>query len=127
MAAALDTLLQLGVGQAPGLRPVAVLADMLELGPQSESFHYQLGQKAAQKGCALLFTYGPAAQAISAGAREAGLEEGENFQDMDKLKAALKKHLAPGDIVLVKGSNAMNMGQIVTFLMNQPVGKQEDI
>ncbi|MDR1397940.1 MAG: UDP-N-acetylmuramoyl-tripeptide--D-alanyl-D-alanine ligase [Desulfarculales bacterium] len=117
MAAALDTLAQMVsvAGEEPR-RPVAVLADMLELGPESAGFHYELGRKAALSGCRLLFTYGPEARHTDQGAREAGLAESGNFQELTELKAALKKHLRPGDIVLVKGSNAMGMERVVDFL-----------
>jgi UDP-N-acetylmuramoyl-tripeptide--D-alanyl-D-alanine ligase len=117
MAAALDTLAHLASArQEAPLRPVAVLADMLELGSESRRFHYELGQKAARNGCRLLLTYGPEASYIEQGAREAGLTASGNFLEMAELEAALKKHLRPDDIVLIKGSNAMGMERIVSFL-----------
>jgi UDP-N-acetylmuramoyl-tripeptide--D-alanyl-D-alanine ligase len=117
MAAALDTLAHLASAKEEDpLRPVAVLADMLELGPESRRFHYELGQKAARSGCRLLLTYGPEARHIAQGAREAGLADSSNFQELTEMEEALKKHLRPGDIVLIKGSNAMGMERIVNFL-----------
>ena len=59
MRAAID---ELSVS-APARR-VAVLGDMLELGPQAESFHRELGRHAQARGVELLVTVGPLAAAM---------------------------------------------------------------
>ncbi|MCI9272438.1 MAG: UDP-N-acetylmuramoyl-tripeptide--D-alanyl-D-alanine ligase [Clostridiales bacterium] len=97
-------------------RKIAVLADMLELGDQSEQAHYQLGQLCAQMGVDLLISVGPRAEAIARGAMEQGVavevcaSNGEAF-------AYLKEQLQPGDAILVKGSRGMHTDEIVNDLM----------
>ena len=56
MRAALDDLAE----TAPGRR-VAVLGDMLELGPEERRFHREIGAHAAARGVDVLVTVGPLA------------------------------------------------------------------
>jgi UDP-N-acetylmuramoyl-tripeptide--D-alanyl-D-alanine ligase len=64
MRAALEDLADT-VARAPGARPVAVLGDMLELGPEAPDYHRELGQRVAQAGVELLVTVGPLGSAIA--------------------------------------------------------------
>src|SRR5579872_5790144 len=57
----------------PGARHIAVLGSMAELGPSSESQHEATGEAAARSGIDLLFCGGESAQALAAGARNAGM------------------------------------------------------
>src|SRR5205814_6170404 len=60
MRAALDDL----AATAPGRR-VAVLGDMLELGPRAAEFHAEIGRHAAERGVDLLVTVGPLSNAMA--------------------------------------------------------------
>jgi UDP-N-acetylmuramyl pentapeptide synthase len=101
----------------PGERKWAVLGDMKELGKMTVTWHHQVGELAAGMGIAGLVTVGALGRHIADGARPgmAGREviEAESNRDAAHAIAARAK---PGDVVLVKGSRAMQMEEIVTGL-----------
>jgi len=98
-------------------RRVAVLADMLELGPTAPELHHQIGTLAAER-VDWLFTYGTLAAEIARGAAAAGLPEERIFvaQSHDELAAHLLELLQAGDRVLVKGSRGMRMEKVIDAL-----------
>lgn len=111
MAAAIDTLRRLkGTG-----RSVLVFGDMHELGSEAASLHEELGRKAARSGATRLYAVGNHALSVAEGA----LAENMNARDMvtgtlDEIITDLKKWLLPGDWILVKGSRAAGMEQVVS-------------
>jgi UDP-N-acetylmuramoyl-tripeptide--D-alanyl-D-alanine ligase len=116
MAAALQTLKTL----AQGGRAVAVLGDMLELGPGELEEHEKLGLAAAED-VALLALFGPRSER---GFKAAGrLTDSAHFTDVDALVGWLKPQLRSGDVVLVKGSRGMRLERVVAALTGQaPAG-----
>jgi len=113
MAAALQAARELA---GPPGRVVAVLGDMLELGPGEADEHSRLAQLAARVAEVRAFL-GPRSQAAGASG-EAG--EAARFVDVDALWAWLSPRLAKGDVVLVKGSRGMRMERIVERLTGAP-------
>jgi UDP-N-acetylmuramoyl-tripeptide--D-alanyl-D-alanine ligase len=102
-------------------RGLAVLGDMLEVGPSSPEFHEQAGRGVAAMGLARLLVFGDAARGIAQGAREAGMDE-KKIQapaDLEELVAALEKALEPGDWVLIKGSRRMRLERVVEALKSR--------
>lgn len=88
-----------------GGRRIAVLADMLELGPQEAALHFEIGAELTLDKVDVVLTYGELGKHIADGARRS-LPAGSvhSFQDKMALKAYLKQEVKPGDIVLVKAS-----------------------
>jgi UDP-N-acetylmuramoyl-tripeptide--D-alanyl-D-alanine ligase len=115
MSAALATLAELAA--AGGGRPLAVLGDMLELGPAEEAAHRALGAEAARV-VAALGAFGPRSRHLAEGARAAGLAERDLFQGEDPAALAswVRERLAPGDVLLVKGSRGMRLERVVEAL-----------
>lgn len=111
--AALDALHDLG---AAGHR-IAVLADMLELGPTAPELHQQIGSIAAER-TDRLFTYGALAEEIARGAVDAGLPVDKVCvaNSHEELSARLIEVLETGDRVLIKGSRGMRMEKITDSL-----------
>ncbi len=107
MAAALDLL---AARRAP--RKVAILADMLELGPISDASHRAVGERAAAS-ADLVIAVGPHARAIADAAGGTAVW----FPDKPSLHGALAQLLSPGDAVLVKGSRGMAMEEVVGWLV----------
>ncbi len=98
-------------------RKVAVLGDMLELGPYEERGHEMVGVRAAEVVNELV-TVGKRSKLIASAARQAGLNPGRiiEFEDSEQAAEFLAKHLTAKDVVLVKGSHGMYMDRIVTAL-----------
>lgn len=102
-------------------RAVAVLGDMLELGPAASKAHWEVGEKAARLGLDLLVALGEWRETVLAGAREGGLpgEKTRAFSDKDEAAAFLKDWLQAGDLVLVKASRGLQLEDIVAELLDQ--------
>ncbi len=98
-------------------RKIAVLGDMLELGPYERQGHELVGMRAAQVAQRLL-TLGPRAHMIATAARRAGMKRSAvlEFDEMQPLIEWLQKHLTQGDVVLIKGSHGLRMDRIVAAL-----------
>ncbi|MCI8608901.1 MAG: UDP-N-acetylmuramoyl-tripeptide--D-alanyl-D-alanine ligase [Firmicutes bacterium] len=97
-----------------GLRKVAILGDMRELGPESKRFHREVGQYAGEKGIDLVIAIGEEAKALAEGSRTAmGMEQVMYFATKEGFMKELPKIIVPGDVVLVKASRTMEMEQIV--------------
>jgi len=112
MRAALDLLADL-----PGNRKWAVLGDMKELGDASIDAHHEVGRSVAEAGLTGLVTVGELSHHIAEGAREAGLAEVKEATDNATAAELIAPRLATGDVVLVKGSRAMQMEEIVAALL----------
>jgi UDP-N-acetylmuramoyl-tripeptide--D-alanyl-D-alanine ligase len=93
-------------GAADGAaRRVAVLGDMLELGPDEGRFHAELGEDARRAGVDLLVTVGPLA--ARAAARFGG--EVHTVADATEAAALLPGLVRAGDVVLVKASRGVGL------------------
>ncbi len=88
-----------------GARRVAVLGDMLELGPDAIRFHQELGEQATATEVDLLVTVGPLAAAIS----ERFDGKVHAVADATEAAAILPGLLEAGDLVLVKGSRGVGL------------------
>jgi UDP-N-acetylmuramoyl-tripeptide--D-alanyl-D-alanine ligase len=110
MAAALTTLKVLRKQQ----RAYVVTGDMRELGRHSEKLHHELGMLCTRSGIDGLLATGDFAGLVADGARQAGMSPGAIVTGTkDDLLFALRRILRPGDWVLVKGSRAMAMEDVV--------------
>ena len=98
-------------------RKVAVLGDMLELGPYEWRGHEMVGIRAAQI-ADLLLTVGERGRMIAAAACRAGFSHQRvmEFENSEQATVYLREHLQKADIVLVKGSRGMRMDRIVASL-----------
>jgi len=105
MRAALDDLTR--VAAPMKARKVAVLGDMLELGPDASRFHAEIGTYASGR-ADLLVTVGPLARAMGE-AFEGQTQHAETAAEAARLVPDL---LQPGDVVLVKGSRGVALEQV---------------
>ena len=105
-----------GAAQLPAARRLAVLGDMLELGPESPRFHRQGGLAAARLGFDPVAGVGELARELVAGAREGGAAAAwhpDAGAAADWAAAAAR----PGDVVLVKGSRGIGLDAVVRRLL----------
>jgi UDP-N-acetylmuramoyl-tripeptide--D-alanyl-D-alanine ligase len=97
-------------------RIVVVLGDMLELGAGADDAHREIGGAVAALGAAEFVAMGQHAQAAVEAARRAGLAEACHTTTFEDTVAHVLKRVAPGDLVLVKGSRGMRMERVVDAL-----------
>lgn len=126
MAAGLRTVAAFG----SGCRHLAALGDMLELGPDSERLHREIGVLVADLGYDFLAVTGAQAEAVADAASRVGLEaqrvrtfaEPRLMADwLEELRA--DGRIGSGDWLLVKGSRGMRMEGLIEELerRQQPV------
>jgi len=108
--------------RAAGGRLVAILGDMLELGPEAPRFHRQAGRRAAELGFAPVVGVGPLAEELVAGAREAGATA-VHLTDAATTAEWAAQSLRPGDLVLVKGSRGVGLDAVVERLLAPRIGE----
>ena len=99
------------ISDMPG-RHVCVLGDMLEMGPEAASMHYELGRYAVEEGMELLLCCGELGREIARGAGD----KGRWFGSREELAAALPGLIRQGDTVLVKASRGMHLEEIADKL-----------
>jgi UDP-N-acetylmuramoyl-tripeptide--D-alanyl-D-alanine ligase len=115
MSAALEFLGETAL--AGGRRRLAVLGDMLELGPDEELLHREIGARAAAVADGLV-TVGERGRWIADGARSAGGTRVATATDADEAAAVLEREMAPGvgDLVLLKASRGIGLDRTVDLL-----------
>ena len=98
-------------------RKVAVLGDMLELGPYERGGHEMVGLRAAQV-ANILLTLGARAHMIAEAARRAGMKKSSilEFDEFEPLMEWLTNNLVKDDAVLIKGSHGLRMDRITSML-----------
>ena len=109
--AALRLLSELG-----GSKTVAVLGDMLELGPGSREAHLSCGRYAAECGIGHLICVGELSRGFAEGALSAGLKAACCDTHNEALEELAKISLKKDWFVLVKGSRGMRMEVVVRGL-----------
>ncbi len=109
MRATIDT-----VKDLKSKRKIGVLGDMLELGPYSMEAHEEIGYL-ARKVFDILITIGPRAKLIADGAILNGFDKSKvfSFDNAEQAKIETQNIIQKGDLILVKGSNSMQLDKIV--------------
>ncbi|MGH6792981.1 MAG: glutamate ligase domain-containing protein, partial [Methyloceanibacter sp.] len=95
-------------------RRVAVLGDMLELGPEGPRLHEELAEAVDEAGIDVVFACGELMgslfEALPASRR------GAYAKSAEELQAGLVEAVGPGDIIMVKGSLGSRMAPLVEAL-----------
>ncbi len=107
---AIDTLMSI-----PAQIHIAVLSDMLDLGPEEKDLHQSVGMYAYKKGVDLVYCVGPLSSYTAKGALDKGLW----FENKDALVDALKPYLKKDCAIVIKGSRAMEMDSVVADLQGE--------
>ncbi len=118
MRAAIDVLMS-----TKGVRKVAILGDMFELGEKSEEYHREVGRYAAESGVQLFIGVGERSRfACESAAEILGAERVAYFAEKSDLESQIENFIGSGDVVLVKGSRGMAMETIVKKILEQRKG-----
>jgi UDP-N-acetylmuramoyl-tripeptide--D-alanyl-D-alanine ligase len=109
--AALDTLAEV---TPAGKKRIAVLGDMLELGPESPSLHAAVGAHAAAR-CDFLVTVGDLSRHTHEGAAALG-DRRFHTADVNAAAVRVREVSGAGDVILVKASRGMKLERVIDAL-----------
>lgn len=98
-------------------RKVAVLGDMAELGEHAAEGHRKVGARAAQV-CDALYAVGRLSRETAASAMECGMNPMavRHLDSAEQALSELREGLRPGDVVLLKGSRALELDKLAAAL-----------
>ncbi|MCU0829499.1 MAG: UDP-N-acetylmuramoyl-tripeptide--D-alanyl-D-alanine ligase [Tabrizicola sp.] len=124
MAAALDVLIAArptdGIGRVGGGRRIAILGDMLELGPTEADLHAAIARHPGLAAIHVIHCVGPRMRALHATLPRA--QKGEWVETAAELAPRARHLLDAGDILLVKGSKGSKVSLIVDALRKMGQG-----
>jgi UDP-N-acetylmuramoyl-tripeptide--D-alanyl-D-alanine ligase len=102
-------------------RRILVAGEMLELGKDSDSLHYECGVFAAKRSLDLVVGIQGAARAIVQGALESGMSDSQVrfFADTNSASGFVGGLVRDGDLMLVKGSRGVRTERIVQGLCSR--------
>ncbi|MDB5571557.1 MAG: murF [Hyphomicrobiales bacterium] len=123
MRAALEVLSAAPLGK--GGRRIAVLGDMLELGPDAAALHKELAEAVVINGVDLVYASGPLMKSMfdALPAKRQGLWAPTAMA----LEAYLPERICSGDVVMVKGSNGSRMAAVVTALRKHAAALEQAV
>jgi UDP-N-acetylmuramoyl-tripeptide--D-alanyl-D-alanine ligase len=101
----------------PRGRRIAVLGDMLELGPTAEDLHRSLSGEVEEARVDLVFAAGPLMRALFEALP--GYRRGQWAPSAAELRPALLETVRGGDVIMVKGSNGSRMGPLAAALRSE--------
>lgn len=106
---------------------VAVLGDMLELGPQEHELHRGIGEYITPDKMNMVLAYGPLSASIAEGARQNMPAEAVHaFESKEELTHYLVENLHSRDVVLFKASRGMKLEDVVEALKIAPLQNRVD-
>ncbi len=118
MAAALDVLIAAtptdGIGRVGGGRRIAILGDMLELGPTEAALHAAIADHPGLAAVHVIHCVGPRMQALHAALPRR--QRGEWVASATELAPRARTLIDAGDILLVKGSKGSKVSLVVDVL-----------
>jgi UDP-N-acetylmuramoyl-tripeptide--D-alanyl-D-alanine ligase len=129
MAAALDVLIAAkptdGIGRVGGGRRIAVLGDMLELGPTEGELHAAIARHPGLEAVQVIHCVGPRMRALHAALPRR--QRGDWVETAAELAPRARILIDAGDILLVKGSKGSKVSLVVDALrkMGQPTTANE--
>lgn len=98
-------------------RKIAVLGDMLELGPFAPALHSGVGEYLGKSKIDCLVAVGEMAKHIADGARDSGVPEVYYCTDKDEAKELLDTVIRPDSTILVKASRGMQLEKLTQKLL----------
>jgi UDP-N-acetylmuramoyl-tripeptide--D-alanyl-D-alanine ligase len=119
----------LAESEAKATRRIVVAGEMLELGPESQKMHREVGEEIARLGIDVLWGVRGHGLDIVEGARGAGMSRDATrfFESSEEAAGALCDDIREGDLVLVKGSRGVRTDIVVSTLRDRfaPLGADE--
>lgn len=102
-------------------RKIFVMGDILELGKESKSIHKKIGELVVKNNVDILITIGKNSKLIDKACRKNKFDKKyiKHFSNEKHSRQYISSLINSGDVVLVKGSNAMNLINIVEHLKKE--------
>ena len=100
---------------------VAVLGDMLELGPFAPALHTEVGECLGREKIDCLVAVGEMSAYIAQGARDSGVPQVHHCPDKEAAKTLLEQVIRPDSTILVKASRGMQLEELTAFLMEHTI------
>ena len=131
MAAALEVLaaarVQNDIGRVSRGRRIAILGDMLELGPDEARMHRDIAKLPFMDQLQIIHCVGPRMKTLYDALPEA--QRGRWTETAGELAAEAHRLVDAGDVILVKGSKGSRVSEVVTALrrLAQAVAEKEDV
>ena len=131
MTASLEVLVnarpQDGIGSRAKGRRIAILGDMLELGPTEAALHAAIAETPGLAAIDLIHCVGPRMKALHAALPRA--QRGDWVATAAELVPRARQLIDAGDIILVKGSKGIKVSLMVDALrkLGQPAAAQGDV
>lgn len=129
LAASLDVLIAArptdGIGRVGGGRRIAILGDMLELGPTEMDLHAAIARHPGLAAIHVIHCVGPRMKALHSALPRA--QRGEWVETAQELAPRARSLIDAGDILLVKGSKGIKVSLVVDVLrkMGQAASPKE--
>lgn len=101
---------------------VAVLGDMLELGPFAPALHEEVGQCLGKSGIDCLVAVGEMSEHMAKGARDSGVPLVYHCADNDEVRQVLPEIVKPNSTILVKASRGMKLEELTAKLIELTKG-----
>jgi UDP-N-acetylmuramoyl-tripeptide--D-alanyl-D-alanine ligase len=99
-------------------RRIAILGDMLELGEQAGQEHAHIGTVLSEYKIDALYTFGSLTAETTRTAQQLGtVKFAGHYEDKDSLVRDVVEKISSGDVILVKGSRAMKMEEIIAKIL----------
>lgn len=112
------------LGAFPAKRRIAVVGEMLELGPTSSELHHQSGNHLAQRKIDILIGVRGQASFIVEGATAGGIF-GKFVAQPEEAGDWLVENLQPGDVVLMKASRGVKLEKALERLQQRIEAKKQ--
>jgi UDP-N-acetylmuramoyl-tripeptide--D-alanyl-D-alanine ligase len=111
------------LGGLAGRRRIAVLGNVDEMQGAQTQVYLEYGRLAATVTDRILYV-GDGFEKFQRGTRQAGMapDRVQGYRDVHQAAAALRAELAPGTVILVKGSHRQKLGRIRFLLQGETVG-----
>jgi UDP-N-acetylmuramoyl-tripeptide--D-alanyl-D-alanine ligase len=104
-------------GGAGARRKIVVAGEMRELGTDAANIHFETGRQIAALGVDKLFGVEGLAQNLLDGARSAGLDAGEFYENSQVAGEKFIDEVGAGDLILIKGSRGVRTEKVVEKLL----------
>lgn len=105
------------LADGPRTRKIAVLGDMLELGPFAPALHTGVGEYLGKAGVGCVIAVGEMAKYIAEGAKNTGVPEIYSCEDKYEAKKILEQVIRPDSAILFKASRGMKLEELTEYTL----------